>query len=71
MQFDKLTFYRSYDLHTPELPERSVLYFLEPINVGAIECESLISYLIRLAEVHCVTPDKLIKHKIYPFFWGA
>lgn len=70
MQFDKLTLYRSYDLHTPDIPERSVLYFLEPINVGAIECESLISYLIRLAEVHCVTPDKLIKHKIYPFFWG-
>ncbi|GAA6614407.1 TniQ family protein [Scytonema sp. NUACC26] len=70
MQFDKLTLYPCYDLHTPAITERSVLYFLEPINMGTLECESLISYLIRLAEAHCVTPDKLIKHKIYPFFWG-
>ena len=70
MQSNNLTLYASYDLHTPDIGERSILYSLEPINVGTIECESLTSYLIRLAEVHCVTPGKLIKHKIYPFFWG-
>lgn len=70
MQFEQLTLYPNYDLHTPDIIERSNLYFLEPINIGTIECESLISYLIRLAEVHCVTPDKLIKHKIYPLFWS-
>ena len=70
MQSDNLTLYPSYDLHTPDIGERSILYSLEPINVGAIECESLTSYLIRLAEVHCVTPGKLIKYKIYPIFWG-
>jgi TniQ len=70
MQSNNFTFYSNYDLHTPVITERSVLYFLEPINVGTIGCENLISYLVRLAEVHCVTLDKLIKHKIYPFFWG-
>jgi len=51
MQFEKLSLYPNYDLYTPDIIERSTLYFLEPINVGTIECESLISYLIRLAEV--------------------
>lgn len=51
MQFENLTLYPNYDLYTPDIIERSTLYFLEPINVGTIECESLISYLIRLAEV--------------------
>ncbi|WP_373527600.1 TniQ family protein [Nostoc sp.] len=70
MQFKKLTLYTRYDFHTPDITKRSILYCLEPIGVGTPKCESLISYLIRLAENHCVTPDKLIKHKIYPIFWG-
>lgn len=70
MQFDNLTLYPHYDLHIPTIARRSILYYLEPIGVGTIDCESLTSYLIRLAEVHCVTLEKLIKHKIYPTFWG-
>ncbi|MUG98905.1 hypothetical protein F7734_44080 [Scytonema sp. UIC 10036] len=70
MQFEKLTLYSGYDFQTPVVEKRSTLYSLEPIGIGTSKCESLISYLIRLAETHCVTPDKLIKHNIHPLFWG-
>ena len=70
MQFEKLTLYTRYDLDTPDITQRSILYCLEPIGVGTPKCESLISYLIRLAETHCVIPEKLLKYQIYPLFWG-
>ncbi len=55
---------------TLEIPNRSRLYFLEPIGVGTPYTESLSSYLCRLAQEHCVTPQKLIMGEIAPLIMG-
>jgi len=49
------------------LPERSTLYAPAPIGVGTPLCESLTSYLARLAEAHCVYPGVLLQQMIVPF----
>src|SRR6266581_4452241 len=48
------------------LPERSTLYAPAPIGVGTPLCESLTSYLARLAEAHCVYPGVLLQQMIVP-----
>ena len=48
------------------LPERSTLYAPAPIGVGTPLCESLTSYLARLAEAHCVYPGVLLQEMIVP-----
>jgi len=48
------------------LPERSTLYAPAPIGVGTAGCESLTSYLARLAEAHCVYPGVLLQQMIVP-----
>jgi transcriptional regulator with XRE-family HTH domain len=48
------------------LPERSMLYAPAPIGVGTAGCESLTSYLARLAEAHCVYPGVLLQQMIVP-----
>ena len=50
----------------PDVPERSRLFGLEPIGIGTLDCESLISYLIRLARAHCMSPRDLIRLE---FMW--
>ncbi len=52
------------------IPQRSRLFFLEPIGVGTPYTESLSSYLTRLAQEHCVTPKKLIMAEIAPLIMG-
>lgn len=52
---------------TLEIPKRSRLYSLEPIGIGTPYTESLSSYLCRLAQEHCVTPQKLITGEIAPY----
>ncbi len=52
--------------HSTTIPQRSRLFFLEPIGVGTPLTESLSSYLTRLAQEHCVTPKKLIMGEIAP-----
>ena len=52
------------------IPQRSRLFFLEPIGVGTPYTESLSSYLTRLAQEHCVTPKKLIMGEIAPLIMG-
>ncbi len=42
------------------LPERSTLYAPAPIGVRTAGCESLTSYLARLAEAPCVYPGVLL-----------
>ena len=49
------------------LPERSTLYALAPIGGGTAGCESLTSYLARLAEAHCIYPGVLLQQMIVPF----
>jgi transcriptional regulator with XRE-family HTH domain len=53
-------------LTTIALPERSTLYAPPPIGVGTPLCESLTSYLARLAEAHCVYPGVLLQEMIVP-----
>ena len=48
------------------LPERSMLYAPAPIGVGTAGCESLTSYLARLAEAHCVYPGVLLQQMLVP-----
>jgi hypothetical protein len=52
-----------------ELPARSRLFALKPIGLGTGRSEGLISYLIRLAGAHSVSPRRLIRsefHNINP-----
>lgn len=70
MQDNNFIIYPNLDLKRPQIPERSTLYSLEPIGVGTPHCESLTSYLTRLASAHCVKLDKIIQHNIYPLFWN-
>ena len=46
------------------------LFFVEPIGIGTSNTESLSSYLFRLAQEHCVTPQKLIMGEIAPLIMG-
>lgn len=54
------------DLTLPEIPPRSRLHSLEPMGLGTSQVESLTSYLIRLAESHCVTVTSLYQYELYP-----
>src|SRR6266516_6481443 len=62
-----LTEYAWWNLAEAHLPERSTLYAPAPIGVGTPLCESLTSYLARLAEAHCVYPGVLLQQMIVPF----
>jgi AraC-like DNA-binding protein len=56
----------TWELDVPPLPERSRLYPLEPIGIGTPDVESLTSYVIRLAQEHCVLPKTLVIHELLP-----
>lgn len=58
--------HESWDLALPAIPQHSHLHHLEPIGIGTSEVESLTGYLIRLAEVHNVTPSTLVRMEILP-----
>ncbi|WP_082083913.1 TniQ family protein [Paenibacillus beijingensis] len=47
-------------------PERSILYQLEPLKIGTPYCESLTSYIQRLAEAHSISLSSLLKDCIAP-----
>ncbi len=59
-------YYELWDWDTPVIPERSLLFHLEPIGVGTPDVESLTSYFKRLALAHSVSLSKLIKYEIAP-----
>lgn len=48
------------------MPPRSRLFGLGPIGIDTPQCESLISYLVRLSRAHCMSPRDLIKNE---FMW--
>lgn len=48
------------------LPERSRLFDLTPVGIGTENCEGLVSYLVRLAKAHGVSPRLLIKAELLP-----
>ncbi|BAU65486.1 hypothetical protein STA3757_28730 [Stanieria sp. NIES-3757] len=67
----KLNRYKHLIFSNPiDFPETSCLYSLESIAVGTPYTESLSSYLNRLAQEHCVTPQKLIMGEIAPTILG-
>ncbi|GED72113.1 hypothetical protein BRE01_58150 [Brevibacillus reuszeri] len=59
--------YDSWDLNIPQLPNRSILFHLEPMGMNTSHVESLTGYMIRLAEAHCVPLTKLYRKVIYPY----
>jgi len=59
-----LEIYDSCDLQQPNIPRRSRLYYLEPVGIGTPHVESLTSFLIRLAQSHCVDVTVLITKEI-------
>jgi transcriptional regulator with XRE-family HTH domain len=48
----------------PRVPTR--LYSLDPLGIGTSKVESLISYILKLAEAHCVYPGELFKSELLP-----
>ncbi|MBW4473855.1 MAG: TniQ family protein [Stenomitos rutilans HA7619-LM2] len=58
----------SQELDASVIPERSRLYFLEPIAIGTPYVEGLVSYICRLAEAHHVSPGVLAKQEMLPSF---
>lgn len=62
----QLSEFQWWQLTTSALPERSTLYAPAPIGVGTAGCESLTSYLARLAEAHCVYPGVLLQQMLVP-----
>lgn len=61
-----LTIYDSWNIEYPNIPTRSRLFSLEPIGIGTPYVESLTSFMIRLAEVHCVSLPILISRLVSP-----
>jgi TniQ len=55
-----------WDLQKPTVPPRSRLFHLPPIGIGTLFVESLMGYVIRLANVHCVPPHQLVFREIAP-----
>lgn len=65
MPSSKPVIYGTYPQKAAALP-RSRLFGLEPIGIGLPSCESLISYLVRLARAHCMSTRDLIRIE---FMW--
>ena len=55
-----------WDLQKPNLPPRSRLFHLPPVGIGSLFVESLMGYIVRLADYHCITPHRLILQEIVP-----
>lgn len=55
-----------WDLQKPTITSRSRLFHLEPIGIGTLLVESLMGYVTRLADYHCVTPRQLVFKEIAP-----
>jgi ribosome-binding protein aMBF1 (putative translation factor) len=62
-----LTCYPDCDLTRPDVPPRSRLYGLALHGIGTPLVEGLLSYVIRLADAHAVTPAMLITHEVLPY----
>jgi hypothetical protein len=53
---------------TPPLLGRSRLYCMSPVGIGTPVVESHTSYLVRLAEAHCVSVKTLLVREVLPAF---
>lgn len=54
------TLYDHWDLEMPNIPERSLLYSLNPVGIGTPHVESLRGYVARLAEAHDLSVGDLV-----------
>jgi len=70
MQHKLFETYEEWDLTLPPIPERSVLFSLEPVGVGTPWVESLTSYIARLAWAHAVFPGVLMNKLLEPLVQG-
>jgi TniQ len=55
-----------WNLQKPTVPTRSRLFHLQPIGIRTLFAESLMGYVVRLANYHCVTPRQLVFKEIAP-----
>jgi len=62
--------YEEWNLTLPPIPERSVLFSLEPVGVGTPWVESLTSYIARLASAHAVFPGVFMNKLLEPLVPG-
>lgn len=58
-------------LNRIDIPPRSRLFGLEPIGLGTVAGEGLISYLTRLAGAHCISPKLLLSAELLPRMRGV
>jgi hypothetical protein len=58
--------YDSWDLRLPKVRPRSRLYPLEPMGIGTPRCESITSYVARLASEHCTSVGSLFEQRLGP-----
>jgi hypothetical protein len=56
--------FECWELTSPTVSPRTLLFALDPIGIGAPFVESLTSYISRLAEVHAVTVSDLVGHAL-------
>jgi transcriptional regulator with XRE-family HTH domain len=67
---DEVDPYDVWDLTPLPMPARSTLYAPAPIGMGTTLVESLSSYVVRLAEAHCVFSGRLMSRVIVPLVPG-
>src|SRR6266568_9106723 len=70
MPYKHFDTYEEWNLPLPLIPERSVLFSLEPVGVGTPWVESLTSYITRLASAHAVFPGVLMNKLLKPLAQG-
>lgn len=61
-----LQFYDEWDLTPQNIPTRSILVPLEPIGIGTAYTESLTSYIMRIADIHCLSTEIVYKRILEP-----
>src|SRR5260370_15275274 len=62
--------YEEWNLALPPIPERSVLFALEPVGAGTPWVESLTSYIARLASAYVVFPGGFMNKLLEPLAQG-
>lgn len=65
-EYDESEIYEHWELMTPDLSPRSVLYQIHPVGIGTAETECLTSYLARLANSHHLPLRQLLMRRIIP-----
>jgi len=58
-------------INDPQIPERSVLYNIDPIGIGTPLTESLSSYITRLAKAHTIYVKDILRSELAPEFIPA